>query len=309
MHLSRIDVNLLVVFDTVLAEGGITPASRKLNLSQPAVSHALGRLRELLGDPLFERQGRGVAPTPLARSIAGPIREALRTLQATLGEAGSFDPAASVRRFRIGMREALEWSLLAPLTASIGAAAPGLELVSLRLDRRRLEQDLASGEIDVALDVLLPLAERVPHERVLRDRFVVVARRGHPVLRRLRRGVWDLDAYLGQEHIQVSSRRQGPGLEDMALLALGKTRRIRLRCQGHTAACRVASRTDLIVTIPANYARAVGANHESRVLPAPLAGLTIDTFMYWPDNAAGDAANRWLRQQVRAALAAEVGAT
>ena len=82
MHLSRIDVNLLVVFDTVYTEGGITMASRKLNLSQPAVSHALGRLRDLLGDPLFERQGRGVAATPLARSIAGPIREALRTLAA-----------------------------------------------------------------------------------------------------------------------------------------------------------------------------------------------------------------------------------
>ena len=211
MHLSRIDVNLLVVFDTVYTEGGITMASRKLNLSQPAVSHALGRLRDLLGDPLFERQGRGVAATPLARSIAGPIREALRTLQRTLGEAGSFDAATSERQFRVGMSPALEATVLAPLTVMFCALAPRSDLVSLRLDRRRLARDLAAGEVDVAIDILLPLADSVPHERVMLDRLVVIAREDHPALRRLRRGAWNLETYLEQQHILVSSRRQGPG--------------------------------------------------------------------------------------------------
>jgi len=307
MHLSRIDVNLLVVFDTVYAEGGITPASLKLNLSQPAVSHALGRLRDMLGDPLFVRQGRGIAATPLARSIAGPIREALRNLQTTLGNAGSFDAATSERCFRVGMRDSLEWTVLAPLTTTIITAAPGTDLVSLRLDRRRLEQHLASGEMDIALDVLLPLADHVPHERVLRDSFVVVARKDHAALRRVRRAAWNLESYLAQQHIQVSSRRRGPGLEDMALRAIGKFRRIRLRCQSHAAACRIAAQTDLIATIPASYAGAMLASDAIRVLPAPLEGLMIETYMYWPENADGDAANRWLRGQLRAAFAAEAG--
>jgi DNA-binding transcriptional LysR family regulator len=307
MHLSRIDVNLLVVFDTVYAEGGITPASLKLNLSQPAVSHALGRLREILGDPLFVRQGRGIAATPLARSIAGPIRDALRNLQTTLGNAGSFDAATSGRCFRIGMRDSLEWTVLTPLTATITTAAPGTDLVSLRLDRRRLEQHLASGEMDIALDVLLPLADHVPHERVQLDSFVVIARRDHPSLQRLRKGAWDLESYLAQQHIQVSSRRRGPGLEDMALRALGKSRRVRLRCQSHAAACRIAAQTDLIATVPASYARVTLASDSIRALPAPLEGLTIETFMYWPENAEGDAANRWLREQLRAALRTENG--
>src|SRR5512136_1752488 len=135
MHLSRIDLNLLVVFDTVYTEGGITAASRKLNLSQPAVSHALGRLRELFGEPLFERQGRGIAPTPLARAIAGPVREALSAVQKTLGEAGRFDPATAERHFRIGMREALEPTVLPALTGAVCSAGSRLSLASSRHDR------------------------------------------------------------------------------------------------------------------------------------------------------------------------------
>lgn len=302
MNLSRLDLNLLVVFDTVYTEGGITPASRKLNLSQPAVSHALGRLRELLGDPLFERQGRGVIPTPLARSIAAPVREALAGLQATLGGAGRFDPATAERSFRLGLREALEPSVLPALAQSLAAAGSRLSLAAARHDRARLERDLAAGEFDLALDVLLPVADRVPHERVLVDRLVVLVRREHPRLRTLRGRRWDLEGYLGLEHVQVSSRRRGPTLEDMALRPLGCARRVRLRCQSHVAACRIAAATDLAVTIPEAYARQAVEAGVHRVLALPLEGLVLETYMYWAEGSAHDAANAWLREQVRAAL-------
>ncbi|HXW09340.1 MAG TPA: LysR family transcriptional regulator [Steroidobacteraceae bacterium] len=303
MHLSRIDLNLLVVFDTVYTEGGITAAGRKLNLSQPAVSHALGRLRELFGEPLFERQGRGIAPTPLARSIAGPVREALAAVERTLGEAGRFEPGTSDRSFRLGLREALEPSVLPRLAHAFAAAGPRLSLATARHDRPRLEQDLAAGEFDVALDVLLPIADRVPHERVLVDRLIVVARKGHPALRRAtRRDAWDLEAWLALEHLQVSSRRRGPTLEDMALRPLGRTRRVRLRCQSHAAACAIAAVTDLVATIPETYAQHHVAADAHRLLPLPLEGLALETYMYWSENSAADAANRWLRDQVRRAL-------
>jgi DNA-binding transcriptional LysR family regulator len=304
MHLSRIDLNLLVVFDTVYAEGGITPASRKLNLSQPAVSHALARLRDLFGEPLFERQGRGVVPTPLARSIAGPVRDALASMQRTLGEAGRFEPQTAERDFRIGLREALEPSVLPRLAGSLSTAGPRLTLAAARHDRARLEQDLTAGEFDVALDVLLPLADRVPHERVLVDRLIVVARSGHPVLRRrgARHDALDLETYLSLQHIQVSSRRRGPTLEDMALRPIGRSRVVRVRCQSHAAACRIAAGTDLVVTIPEAYAQHVIDTTAHRVLPLPLDGLSLETYMYWPGNSTGDAANRWLREQVRQAL-------
>ncbi|HEX9207038.1 MAG TPA: LysR substrate-binding domain-containing protein [Steroidobacteraceae bacterium] len=304
MHLSRIDLNLLVVFDTVYGEGGITAASRKLNLSQPAVSHALGRLRELFGEPLFERQGRGIAPTPLARAIAGPVREALSTVQRTLDETGRFDPASARRHFRLGMREALEPTLLPALTRAVSSAGSGLTLSSSRHDRPRLEKDLAAGEFDVALDVLLPIADRVPHERIRVDRLVVVARKGHPALRGTRRRALELATYLALEHIQVSSRRRGPSPEDLALRALGRSRNVRLRCQSHAAACRIAAGTDLVATLPHTYAEHLLERESHAVTELPLAGLTLETYMYWPENSAADTANRWLREQVRQAAAA-----
>lgn len=304
MHISRLDLNLLVVFDTVYAEGGITPAGRKLNLSQPAVSHALGRLREVFGEPLFVRQGRGVAPTPLARSIAGPVREALVSMQRTLDTAGRFDPRSAARGFRVGLREALEPSVLPPLAVAFAEAGPGLTLATARHDRGLLERELASGEFDVALDVLLPLADRTPHELVLSDRLVVVARRDHPALKRgaRPRATLGLDEYLALQHVQVSSRRRGATLEDTALRPLGRQRDVRLRCQSHAAACRIAAQTDLVVTMPETHARQVTDPAVHRVLPVPLDGLELETYMYWAAGATGDAANRWLRDRVRGAL-------
>ena len=302
MHLSRIDLNLLVVFDTVFTAGSITAASRKLNLSQPAVSHALARLRDVFGEPLFERQGRGIAPTPFARSIAGPVREALGAMERTFGQAAGFEPTTAERHFRIGLREALEPSVLPELSQVICAAGPRLSLASARHDRPRLESDLAVGEFDVALDVLLPVADRVPHERVLTDRLVVIARKDHPRLRRMKRSGWSLDAYLELEHVQVSSRRRGPSLEDVALQSLGRTRRIRLRCQSHAAACRATASTDLVATLPETYARHVLERDTNQVVALPLDGISLETYMYWPANAERDAASRWLRDQVRTAL-------
>lgn len=305
MNLSRIDLNLLVVFDAVLGAGSITGASRRLNLSQPAVSHALGRLRELLGEPLFERQGRGVVPTPFARSIAGPVRDALATVERTLQRAAGFEPEVAQRTFRIGLREALEPGVLPSLSRAICGAGPGLALASARHDRTRLATDLAAGEFDIAFDVRLDLAGHTPHERMLVERLVVVARKNHPLLRRLRRRGWDVDAYLALDHVQVSSRRRGPSMEDVALQALGKPgRRIRLRCQSHAAACRVAAATDLVATIPESHARHVLVPESNRLVALPLDGVELETYMYWPANAERDAANRWLRGQARAAMGA-----
>jgi DNA-binding transcriptional LysR family regulator len=304
MHLSRIDLNLLVVFDAVLAAGSITEASHRLNLSQPAVSHALARLRELLGETLFERRGRSIAPTPYSRSIAGPVRDALATMERTLQRATQFDPTLAERTFRIGLREALEPSVLPPLSQAVCGAGVGLGLASARHDRPQLQSDLAAGEFDVAFDVRLALADTTPHECVLVDRLVVVARKHHPLLRRLRRHGWNADAYLALDHVQVSSRRRGPSMEDLALQALGKDRRrIRLRCQSHAAACRVAAGTDLVVTIPESYARHVLDPASNQLVALPLEDVALETYMYWPANADRDAANRWLRDQARAALA------
>ncbi len=299
MHISRVDLNLFVVFDTVLAEGGITAAGRRLNLSQPAVSHALGRLRQLLGDPLFERQGRGMVPTPYARGIAGEVRLALGRLEGTLQEAAPFAPATSERRFSVAFRDVLELILVPALMRRLAEAGPGIELAAARMDRARLESDLQTGAVDLAIDVLLPVPPAVRRERILSEPMVVVARRGHPALKR---GL-DLATYLAQEHIQVSSRRRGPGLEDMELARLGVSRRIRLRCRQYGTACRTASMTDLLATMPARYADVVNRPYCNRVLPLPLPGTRLELFLYWHGNTDRDPASAWLREQLKQAIA------
>ncbi len=295
MHLARIDLNLLVVLDAIYTEGGITRAAEKLHLTQPAISHALGRLRRMLKDELFEREGRAMVPTPFARNLIEPVRRSLRNLEITLNEIERFDPATSHKRFALGVRDVLEATLLPPLMQHLDKAAPGVEIAAIQVDRREMESELASGALDAALDVLLPVSDAIRHARIAGDRLVAVVRKGHPSVKtRL-----SLEAYLKQEHILVSSRRSGPGLEDVELSRLGVQRKVRLRCQHYFAACRVVSLTDFVLTMPERYARVANEQFGNRILPFPLEKPTLDVHMYWHSNVENEPANRWLRRQLR----------
>jgi DNA-binding transcriptional LysR family regulator len=300
MHISRVDLNLFIVFEAIYAEGSITRASLKMNLTQPAISHALNRLRQLFDDPLFERQGHVMVPTPLARSIIEPVRASLRGFEVTLNGAERFDPASSERGFTLALRDVLEASVLPPLMAQLGQAAPGASLNTLQIERRELESELAAGTLDVAIDILLPLSNDIRHMRLVMDKTVVLVRQDHPQVR----GALDLELYLKQEHILASSRRRGPGLEDFELSRLGLQRRIRLRCQHYFAACRVVSQTDLVLTMPERMAQVVNQQFGNQILPFPLAMPSLDIYLYWHANVDNDPANLWLRQQITQAAQA-----
>ena len=295
MHLSRIDLNLLVVLDAIYTEGGITRAAEKLHLTQPAISHALGRLRRLLNDELFEREGRAMVPTPFARSLIGPLRAALRSLEITLNETETFDPKKSQKRFSIGVRDVLEATLLPTFMQHVSDEAPGIEVHAIQVDRRDMESELASGTLDAALDVLLPVSDAVKHSRIAGDRMVVVARTGHPIVK----SRVSMENYLKHDHVLVSSRRSGPGLEDVELSRLGVQRRIRLRCQHYFAACRVVSQTNFILTMPERYARVANEHFGNRILPFPLEKPELDVHLYWHSNVENEPANKWLRKQLR----------
>jgi DNA-binding transcriptional LysR family regulator len=297
VHLQRVDLNLYVVFDAIAAEGGITRAARRLNLSQPALSHALARLRALYGDPLFVRHGHAMSPTPLARRLAAPVRLALRELQATLG-AGEFDAAAATRRFTVGLRDVLEAAMLPALLRGVAAVAPRVDLSVVRAERRELERELAAGTLDAAIDVLLPLPDTVRRRHLGADALSVVLRRGHP----LARAGLDLKSYLRAEHVAVSSRRRGLTAEDFELGRRDLRRRVRLRCQHYFAACRVVSESDLVLTMPSRYARILNVPLKNRLLPFPLKVPALDTYLYWHANADADPANAWLRGQLARAF-------
>ena len=298
VHLSRIDLNLFVVFDTIYTEGGITPASKRLSLTQPAISHALGRLRDLFDDPLFIRQGRAMIPTPLARKMIDPVRQSLQGFEATLKRVDRFDPATARKHFTVGMRDVRELTVLPNLLRTVTRAAPYIDIAVVRAERKQLETELAAGTLDAAIDVRLALSDEVRRQLINAERLVVVARPRHPTVKE---GL-DLETYLSQEHILVSSRRRGFGVEDYELSRQGLKRRIRLRCQHHFAACRVVSETDLILTMAERYARIANRLFRNRVLPFPLETPDYDGYLYWHVNADADPANQWLRKQLMVAL-------
>lgn len=299
MNLSRIDLNLFTVFDAIYREGGITAASKRLHLSQPAVSHALGRLRELLDDPLFERHGNEMIPTPLARTLAITIGSSLGNLEQMLHRAGRFDPASSQRVFAIAVRESQEATFLPLLLTTLATTAPNIDVATVRIERRDLEDDMQSGDIDFAIDVALPLSADVRRELIGAAPLVVLASKRHPLVQ----GSLDLDTYLAQEHVLVTGRRRGRGYEDVALAKLGLTRRIRLRCQQHAAANEIVSRTSLLATMSNRQAQL--ANTDNQILPFPTDIAPLDSYLYWHARAEDDPASRWFKTVLLEALHSE----
>ncbi len=305
MNLSKLDLNLFLVFESIFQTGSLTTAARELHLSQPAVSHALARLRESLDDPLFVRQGRRMLPTPYARALAPSVRQAMATLQSALKDPGTtFVPADSDRVFTIGMRDILESLTLPGLMAHIRQHAPGISVVCVQVERHDIADALRQGRVDVVVDVALPVAAEVMHMRLLLDRLVVVAQAGHPVIgnRPL-----TLDTYLAASHVMVSGRRQGLGLEDYELSRQGLRRQIGLRCRHYFAGCKVVSLTDMLLTMPEQYAQVANAQYDNVLHPFPLSPAQIDVHMYWHAAAESDPTNLWLRQRMVEALAVAVG--
>ena len=293
MSLARLDLNLLHVFDTIYREGSLTRAARALHLTQPAVSHSLARLRDHFEDPLFTRQGNQMVPTPLARRFAESMRPGLTQIQNAVNQFHAFDPARHRKTFSLGLRDVLESTFLPPLMATL-ADYPDLDIVSQRIPRREMETRLASGKLDFAVDVLLPISEQTCHELLRRDQLVVVVRQDHPLLQT---GL-TMDTYLAARHVLVSSRAEGPGVEDFALSRFSAHRRIALRCQHYFAACRVVAQTDLLVTMPEAYARIIAEQSNLIILPPPAELPSLDVHLYWHRAYEQEPALVWFRERL-----------
>jgi DNA-binding transcriptional LysR family regulator len=294
MNFNRIDLNLFLVFEVIYAEGGITRASERLNLSQPAISHALGRLRELFDDPLFTRKGHVMTPTPFARRLIEPVREALRSLEMTLCQIDSFDNRRAKRRFTVGLREIVEAGLLPILTKKLEKSAPHVELSIVRAERRELENELSTGTLDLAVDVHLPVGEEIRRHKLCEERLVVVARRDHPCVSQ----TLDLETYLAQEHILVTQRRRGLSPEDYELNRQNLRRNIRMRCQSYLTACRAVAESDMLLTMAERWAPVVNSHLNNQLAPFPLDFTAYDSYVYWSRQSENDAANAWLRELV-----------
>lgn len=289
----QLDLNLLKVFEAVYREQNLSRAAQSLYLTPSAVSHALARLRQQFGDPLFVRDGRRMSPTPACQRIAPLLTDALSRLRELLQQWDRFDPAQARQGFRIGMPDATETALLPALAQALHAQAPGATLASVAVARRELGRELAAGQVDLAIDVALPISEPVRHQPLFQDGFCVVMRAGHALAKRL-----SLKQYLQARHVAVSTRASGQVIEDIALLNLGLQRPIALRCQNYHSACEVVAQSDALLTMPAGLAgRIIGRSRLLRVA-VPFALPAAQLHLYWHANSELDPANRWLREVV-----------
>ena len=295
MHLAGIDMNLLVVLDALLLERSVTRAAARVGLSQPALSHALARLRELLADPLFVRTPRGMEPTARALALAPVLTRALADLQRAIAEPPRFEPATSTRKFTISTSDYMELVLLPTLVARVARAAPH---VALQSGVRKGLEGLADGSIDLALRPL-PRESRpgLHHEEIFRDRFVCLLRRGHP----LTRGRLTLERYCAASHIMIAPGGTNTGgVVDEQLAQLGKQRRVALVLQQFLIAPHVVAASDLVVTVAETMALTFTRLLPLQILTPPLALPSLTMTQLWHERQAHDPALQWLRDELRA---------
>lgn len=266
IDLSRADLNLLVVFEAVLAERNVGRAARRLALTPSAISHGLGRLRRMLNDPLFLRTPRGVVPTVRATELAEPIAEILSRVRSVVGTALPFDPAISQRRFVIAMPDAVSAVLLPPLLASVHSVAPGVGFGIRQLLPGSVApaggtawdhalEDLDAREIDIAVGPFHDVPARFVKQTLFAEDFVIASRRGHPYA--LEPG---LRRFCQAHHVLVSVTGQSEGFIDRLLLERGRARRIAVTVPSFMLALALVAETDLIAALP----RQLVARHARR---------------------------------------------
>lgn len=291
-RLSTTDLNLLVAFDALVAEGNVTRAAERVGLTQPAMSHALGRLRKLVGDPLFVRTPQGMVPTPRAVELVDPIRRALGEIDRALHQAPRFDPREARRPFTLACVDFGSFVVVPPLLARLREEAPGVDLVVRQLRMETVERQLAEGEVDIAVGVLYDAGEPwMMARRLFTDRFVCLVRAGHPVVN----GSLSMDQFVALEHALISPRGRHGGFVDTALARLGKKRRVALMIPHFLAAPMVIAQSDLVLTLPERIGRAFAAMLPLTVVAPPLELDAFAVSAFWHERQAHDVAHAWLR--------------
>lgn len=292
MNVRDLDLNLLRVFDSIAREHSVTVAAARLRLTQPAASNALARLRRELGDPLFVRTPQGMQPTPLAGTLAEPVRHALALIDAALAGGPAFDPATSTRSFRFYMSDIGEIFFLPPLVERLRQLAPGVHLEAVSLAPEDIGPGLATGAIDLAVGFLPELPGSVKQRRMFRDPYVCLLRADHPrVGTRLTR-----ELFRDALHVLVASPGSGHRVIEQALARSGLTRRIALRVPHFTVLPMVLERTDLVLTLPSRIARVFAKGQGLRIFEPPVTIPPAEIAVHWHARFDGDSGMRWLRE-------------
>ena len=309
LNFRTLDLNLLRVFDAVMAERSLTRAARSLSLTQPAVSNALSRLRLALGDELVRRSGQGVSPTPRALTLWPSVRDALHQLQQSLAP-NSFVPAQADNQFVLAMADATAAELVPLLVGGIEVEAPGTSLRVIPLATRDPRQLLDDGTIDLAIGyfpaVLADLSARaqvgkaVPfsHQRVYSSDYVCVMRADHP----LASGPLTLSRFCAARHLLVSFSGEPHGFIDDALQTRGRTRRIVLTVTQFFTAARIVAESDLLTALPRHFLALANTAQVLVTRPVPLDIPVVHVDSLWHARHDASGAHEWLRGAIQRAL-------
>ena len=296
INLRSVDLNLLVVFDAVMAERSVTLAAERLRLTQPAVSHALSRLRGVFKDPLFVRTPAGLEPTPAAARLAGRIGAVLNDIGAILTPDEDFAPATSARRFTIGMSDYAAFVFLPSLARRLQTVAPSMQLVARNTNHAQGIGMLDESEVELIVGNFPKPPNRIESELLFKEGFVCAGRKGHPALaRRL-----DLSTYLAQAHLNVSLRGDPTGYVDEVLARKRRRRRLVLTAGHFLMASWIVAATDLVATEPARVLRPSASQLGLLIQPPPFDLPEFEVAQMWPRRLTNDTGHTWLRRQIMA---------
>ncbi|QGZ28955.1 LysR family transcriptional regulator [Stutzerimonas stutzeri] len=293
MNIYNFDLNLLRVLDALLRERNVSRAAERLSLSQPAVSNALNRLRELLDDPLLVRVGRAMQPTPRALSLEAPIRDALQQIEHTLNAGDLFDPATSHQRFVIAVTDYVELICMPALMAHLARVAPGIQLAIQHLTPCLPSEALDNGELDLVLGRFLEVPTRFHTRRWATETLQVAVRRGHPLMGE----TMDLTGFLRLRHLWVHGG-QTRGMVDQWLEDNALAREVVYTTPNYLQAAHIVASSDLAAVLPTQLAR-----HFAKLLPLHLFDLPFDLGSFQLDIVSvaqreRDAALQWLIEQI-----------
>jgi DNA-binding transcriptional LysR family regulator len=296
MKISSFDLNLFVVLNAIYTEGSLTKAAEVVGITQPAVSNALGRLREKFDDDLFIRTGSGMTPTQKTENIILDVKKALDLMQKSVNEPDEFNPETSELTFRISLSDISEERVLPYILKKIKKTAPRVSIESYQFDRKDFVHALATNQLNFVVDPVIPRSKDIKHDLIFEDEFVCAHRKNHPIGDEKK---LTMKEFLSLKHINISNRRRGPSLIDVELEKLQLKRDIALRAQHFMVTPQIVKNSDYVLICSKTFA--IKNNLAFQKLPIDLP--KVEQHLIWHSSDDNEGPHLWMKDLLVEAFA------
>ncbi|OHC94278.1 MAG: hypothetical protein A3H25_13545 [Sphingomonadales bacterium RIFCSPLOWO2_12_FULL_63_15] len=299
MRFKGLDLNLLVAFDALMVDRSVSRAAQRVNLSQPAMSNALSRLRAYFGDDLLIAHNKRMYPTPFAETLIPQVQAALATMESVVATSRHFDPATSSRTFRVMTSDYIATAVLFPMITRLASAAPGVRVELLLPSQRRIEL-LDNGNIDLLITLEAYLTPELPSDFLLEDRYWLVGRADHPALVE---GI-TLETMQAYEHVMVAiGEERLPSFGDAYLDRIGIQRRVAMTAPNFAMLPWLLQETDWLTLMQGRLAHLMQRNFAIRIVPPPVPIPPLVEMAQYHVTRSNDPGLRWLIDTIRAQAA------